>query len=175
MRRLSFFLFALLSAPLLPAQAPNPAEQKEAMQKLDFMIGEWEGEGWMDRGGQRATFKGGEIVQAKLNGIALLVEGKFKAPVQGEDRTVHETLGILTYDPAKKSYRFRTHLAMGASGDHELTLLDGGWRWSLQGPQGQMRYTMKLNEKGEWFEIGERSTDGEKWEQFFEMTLRKKT
>ena len=30
-----------------------------------------------------------------------------------------------------------------------------------------------VNDKGEWFEIGEYSSDGEKWYQFFEMTLQR--
>jgi hypothetical protein len=28
-----------------------------------------------------------------------------------------------------------------------------------------------VNEKGQWFEIGEVSTDGKQWRTFFEMTL----
>lgn len=39
---------------------------------------------------------------------------------------------------------------------------------------GTIRYTMDLTDAGEWHEIGERSSDGTKWEKFFEMTLRKK-
>lgn len=38
---------------------------------------------------------------------------------------------------------------------------------------GTIRYTIVLNDKGEWFEIGERSTDGVAWTKFFEMTLQK--
>jgi hypothetical protein len=38
-------------------------------------------------------------------------------------------------------------------------------------PRGQMRYTIKHNEKGEWFEVGEMTQDRQTWHKFFEMTL----
>ena len=155
------------------AQGPDPSAQREAMKKFEWLAGHWKGEGWMDRGGQRAEFKGTETVTTKLDGLALLVEGKFNADIRGEERTVHETLAIISYDPKSATYRFQTHLANGASGEHQLELLEQGFRWSLSSPRGQMRYTMKLNEKGEWFEIGERSADGKEWQKFFEMTLRR--
>jgi hypothetical protein len=34
-----------------------------------------------------------------------------------------------------------------------------------------MRYTIKHNEKDEWFEVGEMTQDGQTWRKFFEMTL----
>jgi hypothetical protein len=34
-----------------------------------------------------------------------------------------------------------------------------------------MRFTVRLNEKGQWFEVGEFSRDGKAWQKFFEMTL----
>ena len=40
------------------------------------------------------------------------------------------------------------------------------------GPR-QMRYTIKLNQKGQWYETGEMSMNGQAGQQFFEMTLDK--
>ena len=53
---------------------------------------------------------------------------------------------------------------------------EGGLTWSFDIPgMGTMRYTMRINEKGQWHEIGEMSRDsGTTWNQFFEMTLDKK-
>jgi len=74
------------------------------MKKLDYMIGKWQGEGWMERDGQRHTFAGTENVQSKLSGIVMLVEGLFKGKATGsaEVVTVHETLGVLSYDEKAK-------------------------------------------------------------------------
>ncbi len=47
------------------------------MQRLAFMAGKWQGEGWMESGGERHAFRGGEVVQEKLGGLALLIEGTF--------------------------------------------------------------------------------------------------
>jgi hypothetical protein len=89
----------LLSAGL--AQAASPAvEAKAAMSRLQYLVGTWEGEGWM-------------IVESE------------------------------------------------------------GWRWEIKGPQGVIRFVMKLSAEGHWLEIGERSSDGQTWTKFFEMTLKK--
>jgi hypothetical protein len=45
--------------------------------------------------------------------------------------------------------------------------------WSMAVSPRQMRYKISLNEKDQWSEIGESSTDGKRWEQFFAMTLNK--
>jgi hypothetical protein len=41
----------------------------------------------------------------------------------------------------------------------------------MENPGMRIRYTIRLDDKGRWFEIGERSTDGATWTKFFEMTL----
>lgn len=157
------------------AQQPSPAsveEQRKAMARLDYMVGEWHGDGWMERG-SRSTFAGGERVQRKLDGLALLVEGDFARP-EAPDISVHKTLGVIYYDPATKKYHFDTWLAAGSHGRHELEMLDDGWRWMIPAGTGTIRFTMRRGTNGEWFEIGERTTDGTLWTKFFEMTLRKR-
>jgi hypothetical protein len=156
-----------------PPGPPRPVAQIEAMAKLAHMAGEWNGEGWMDMGARRATFRGGERVQSKLDGSVMLVEGSFFSTIGEREVPVHTTLGVIWFDPASKKYRFNTWLATGTAGQHELELLESGWRWQLETPRGgTMRYTTKLTED-EWLEIGERSTDGSTWTQFFEMKLKK--
>jgi len=144
LRLLCLLPFALFAQPSVPLQ-------REAMKKLDYMIGAWKGAGWMERDGQRHTFAGSETVQSKLGGLALLVEGKFKGTVAGVEQevTVHETLAVMSYDEQAKIYRFRTYLANGNAGDHELKLLEGGWQWGLEFPGGKIRYTLQLRATGE--------------------------
>ena len=174
-------ILAILSAAPMTGQQqrpgpPRPEAQIEAMKRLDYMAGEWSGDGWMDFGERRATFRGSEIVQKKLDGTALLVEGSFFAKMPGSDHEVpvHTTLGVITFDPQTKQYRFHSWLATGTSGERPLEILADGWQWETTSPRGTVRYRMTLTESGEWFETGERSADGEKWNKFFEMTLRKK-
>jgi len=169
-------LLLLLWALPISLSAQMPASiQREEMKKLDYMIGQWQGSGWIDREGGRQSFAGTETVQGKLGGIALLVEGNFKGKLAGaeEESTVHETLAVISYDEKAKVYRFRTYLATGSSGDHEIKMIEGGWEWGMQTSRGNVRFTMKLTEKGEWFEIGEFSQDATTWRKFFEMTLQR--
>ncbi|HKC64776.1 MAG TPA: hypothetical protein VKB86_14130 [Pyrinomonadaceae bacterium] len=173
MRRFIILLFLLaLPLPVL-AQMPSPTVQLNEMKKLSYMVGQWKGSGWMEQAGKRTDFSGTEMIQSKLNGLALLVEGKFNTQVGGKDVTVHETLAVLSYDERSKTFRFRTYLASGITGDQEAKLIDGGWQWGFQFPGGTIRYTIKVNEKNEWFEVGEMSQDGTTWRKFFEMTLQR--
>ena len=171
------FLYALLLLVLLSlpvsAQMTSPAAlatRRDEMKKLDYMVGQWKGTGWMERQGGRENFTGTETVQAKLGGLGLLIEGNFK---NKEGVAVHETLAVLSYDEKVKNYNFRTYLANGAVGDHVLNLMEGGWQWGIQYPQGQVRFTFKLTAKGDWLEIGEFSPDGKNWRQFLELNLQK--
>ncbi len=160
----------------LAAQAPpppDPAAQSAQVKKLDFIVGEWNGEGWMDMpGGAREIFTSWEKVQSKLDGLALLVEGLHKSKATG--KVVHQTLAVLSYDEPAKNFRFKTNLANGRAGDFTGSVpSDNVFVWGMDSPRNKIRYTITLNAKGEWFEIGEYSADGATWRKFFEMTLRK--
>ena len=176
MKRLASAVFLLVCAAAAPAQmqAPTGEAERTAMARLAYMAGRWTGEGWMDMGGGRHAFRGGEVVQSKLRGAVLLVEGDFTGKVGegGREGPVHTTLGVIFYDARAGKYRFHTWLATGQAGQYELVPKPDGWQWELELPQMRIRYTSKFT-AGEWFEIGERSTDGTNWQKFFEMTLRK--
>jgi hypothetical protein len=169
----------LPAAAPLAAQQPTPAAaaQQQAISKLAYMAGVWEGEGWMDLGGgRRGAFRGTETIQARLNGAVLLLEGHFVARIPGApaEVPVHSTVGVISYQPQERKYRLTSWLATGTSGDAELMLDANGWHWQIATPAGPVRYTMTLGASGQWVEIGERSSDGRTWEKVFEMTLRKR-
>jgi hypothetical protein len=159
------------------AQGPDQsAAHIAAMSRLGYLEGNWQGEGWtLNAEGKREPFRGGEVIQRKLGGVALLVEGSFFGRPPGTDRDVpvHTTLGVIAYDVEAKTYRFSTWLATGTSGVRELTVTTEGWGWEIRTPQGVIRYNMTLTPTGEWLEVGNRSRDGKNWQLFFEMRLRK--
>jgi hypothetical protein len=175
MKRIALLvLVLLLSAPLY---AQNTQPQLQAMKKLDFLIGEWQGEGWTEFvAGQRRSSPITEKVEPRLGGMILLVEGlgKKKAEGQQNEVVVHNALGIISFDTKANLYRLKTFLADGRSTDAEARFVDEAFQWSFQTPQGlSIRYTTKLTDKGEWFEKGEMSQDGKNWRQFHEMTLKR--
>jgi hypothetical protein len=159
-----------------PAQSPPTAEaQRQAMKKVDFLVGNWQGEGWMEFvPGQRKPFRGTETVQRKLDGLLLSIDGLHHAKVgeRDEEAVVHAAFAILTFDPKEKRYRFQGFTSRGNHEDAEAKITDGQMVWSMKIPQfGDVRYTIKLDDKGRWFEIGEVTRDGTSWRKFFEMTL----
>jgi hypothetical protein len=176
MKRTFFALLMLFLPASVMAQGPA-SPHREEMKKLDFLIGEWKGEGWTEFvPGQRRTSPISETVQSKLGGTILLVEGlgKIKVPGKQEEVVVHNALGVISYDLKAKLYRVRSYLADGRSVDAEAKFISSGFQWSFQAPQGMsVRYTVKLTDKGEWFEVGEMSQDGSNWRQFHEMTLQR--
>jgi hypothetical protein len=157
-----------------PPAPPDPTAQREAMARLGFLVGEWEGEGWISRGpDQRETFRSWERVQVKLGGTVLLVEGLHKAMEDG--RVVHDALAMISWHPEEGRYRVDSYLANGRGGVFPGELEDGAFTWTPSVPGGpRIRYTFRLDEEGRWFETGEISTDGQGWRQFFEMRLVKK-
>jgi hypothetical protein len=167
-RFLMILVFVLVSVFVVSAQVENTAElQRTEVKKLESMLGQWKGSGWIQQGAKRETFTGTENVQRKLDGLAVLVEGKFANP---EGKVIHETLAVLSFDAKMKNYRFRTYLASGMSGEYDFKLVADGSEWGFQIPAGTIRYTIKTA-NDVWFEIGEFSTDGKTWMKFFEMKL----
>ncbi len=173
MKKLLALSFLLLVPAPFAAQTLSTTNLDE-MKKLEFLVGNWQGEGWMEFGpGQRRTALTTESVQSKLGGRVLIIEGvgKAKLPNRDEEIVVHNAFAFLYYDAATKAYKVRAFLANGNAVDAETNFQDGVFEWGVQIPQGKVRYKIKLNDKGQWFEVGEISQDGKTWRQFFEMTL----
>ena len=156
----------------------NVAEQdqtgmsKTEMSKLDKMVGKWSGTGWIQQGPKREEFVGTENVQRKLDGLALLVEGRF-TDQKDSSRVIHETLAVLSYNPNTKIYDFKTYLASGRGGDLTLKANETNYEWGMEFPEGKILYTITIKD-GVWNEVGKITRDGGKtWLQFFEMNLKK--
>jgi hypothetical protein len=167
----------LLAAVPAAAQPPGDgAAHREAMKKLDFLVGRWEGEASITLGPTgKQTIKQTEEVEYRLGGTVMLIEGKGtgKLPGKGEEGLVFNALAVVSYDAGEKRYMIKAYRAEGQAVDAILTLIDKGFVWGFLEPKqrGQVRYTMNLTEKGEWHEVGEYSSDGKEWTKFFEMTL----
>ena len=166
------FLLVICCAPLL-AQSANPSVASE-MKKLDFIVGQWQGEGWIMLGpGQRYAFRQTENVQRKVGGTVLLIEGLGKSmDSSNAGAVVHNAFAVVSYDKEAKVFRWRAFRADGSSVDTEAKVSENMLVWGFRDPRGgNVRFTIKLNEKGQWFEVGEMSRDGQTWLKFFEMTL----
>lgn len=170
-------LLALLAlAIMVEAQTPGAAQRAE-MKRLDFLLGQWQGEGWIMLGqGERRTFKQTETVQSKLDGLLMVVDGlgKGKTPEKQEEVVVHNAFAVVSYDNETKTFRWRAYRADGFALDTEGKVGDKSLAWGFRSPQGgDIRFTINLTEKDQWNEVGEFSRDGKSWIKFFEMTLQR--
>jgi hypothetical protein len=178
--RTRWLCLLLLSTVLVPAfeaaaaEGPDP-RVAEALGKLDFLLGRWEGEGSFSMGpGEPKTVHITEHVNPNLDGMALLMEGHGVAPdpETGGQVTVHNALGLVSYDPGAERYLLRAINRQGLTIDVAPEVDEGRLVWGFEAPRaGRFRYTVTLDKEGRWHEIGEINREGDTWTQFFEMTL----
>jgi hypothetical protein len=127
---LALLLLFSLSPSLLAQDAASL--QREEMKKLSWMVGQWQGQSWMERGpGPRNTSTVTETVQNKLDGLVLLVEGLGKSTVAGKEITVHNALGIISYDEQAKVFRMHTITAEGRSTNTEMKIGEKMIEWGF--------------------------------------------
>lgn len=158
---------------LFAADQPTSKDvQRREMKKLDWFVGHWKGAGWIQMGPQgRREFTQTETIEAKLDGLVLVIEGSGKSKEDGS--TVHTALAFASYDPRANKFRWHAFTPEGQI-DTGAKVGTDTLEWTLEIPQrGRMRYTITRNEKGEWFEIGEMIQEDQTRHKFFEMTLRK--
>jgi hypothetical protein len=164
-----------LAAAVAPCRdARAQTAQQDAMKKLDFLLGEWKGESWTEAvSGQRHESRGVETVQSKLGGLVVTLEGAHRRKeAQKEGELVHNAFAVMSYDEKAKRYRFQAFTARGDYTDAQAKVDNRRLEWGMIIPQfGEVHYTIILNDKGQWFEIGEVTQDGKVWRRFFEMTL----
>ncbi len=160
-------LLTLCSTLLLGQDFKTDSISKLELSKLEFLIGEWEGEGWiMGRDKQKHAFQQTENIQFKIDGVAILIEGLGKSNGQ----ITNNSLAIISYNKKDSNYTFQSYTSTGHGGSFKAELIEGKLFWY---PNENMRFVGWINEKGQWHESGELKND-EKWNQFFEMTLNKK-
>ncbi len=164
-----------MTVPGQDAPSPGPAEM---MKRVAFLAGNWSGEGWMMFGpGQKRTFTGTETVTSKLDGTVLVIEGLHKAAgtAGGPERVIHNALAVVSFDPVTKKFKFQSYLADGRNTAAEAEAPEKNtfiW-WLKDARGGTSRFTIRLDDRGDWVEIGEYSMDGKTWRQFFEMKMRR--
>jgi hypothetical protein len=147
--------FFVLLGGALAAQQPASSStdiQREAVRKLSFLAGHWSGPVTIVRGpGEPLHLTQTEDVQYKLDGLALLIEGK---STSADAKVLFSALAMIAYDDASRTYRFRAYNG-GHYLDTELTVPVNGFSWSYTAGPARIVNTMHLTGKGEWNEVTE--------------------
>ncbi|HMG85206.1 MAG TPA: hypothetical protein VK574_05660 [Terracidiphilus sp.] len=128
---------------------PNADAQREAMKKLAFLAGKWSGPVSISRGpGEPLHLAQAEIVQFKLDGLVMLVEGQSTGP---DGKAQFQALASIAYDDSTHTYRFRAYNE-GHYLDTELSVQPDGFVWGFTAGPAKIENTMHLTAKGEWQE-----------------------
>ncbi|HSK13168.1 MAG TPA: hypothetical protein VK907_08125, partial [Phnomibacter sp.] len=124
-------------------------------------------------GPQRHRYSQSEVVQLKVNGTVLQIDG-LGIDAADNKTVIHTAFGIITYDVEQKEYTMRAFRGDGARIDASLRPVDAETIvWGFTHPLGgDMKYTITIR-NNEWIEVGEMSRDGNTWFKFLEMTLHK--
>lgn len=167
------YLLGWLCLFVLPAYSQTPTSE---LQKLDFLLGDWQGTGWIEMGpNQRHTVRQTEKIQLKAGGAVVQIEGLGLERIGEKDVPVHQAFAIVSYDNEAKRFRLNAWRAGGGAIECEPELGDKRLVWGFKDARSgmQIRFTIKLDAAGRWVEIGEVSRDAQKWQQFLELTLQK--
>jgi hypothetical protein len=162
------FFFGLITGKLLAQEMGD----KEKMKAFASWAGHWQGEGSIQMGpGEPKKSTVDERIEYKLDGMVILIEGVGKA----NETIVHHALGVVSYDQISSQYKLRSYLKDGRSTNAWLSVTsENNYQWGFDTPQGKIRYTIAIDPvKKTWIEIGHFSADGNNWQKFFEMNLKK--
>jgi hypothetical protein len=139
-----------------PAMGGNRV-QREAMQKLSFLIGRWDGQVAILRGpGEPLKLTQRENVESKLDGLVLLIEGQSTA---ADGKEQFQALATVAFDEASHTYRIRAYND-GHYIDTELTVHGDGFSWGFDAGPAKIENTMHLTANGEWQETSDVSFGG---------------
>ena len=176
-RRLAFAALmasaALAAATPVLAQAVLPAgtdEQRQAMQTLSWMDGEWVGEATVMTGpGRTATHPHTERIGPMLGGSIKVIEGR---SANADGTAGFNAFAVVSWDDATDSYVMRSY-ANGQAADFPLEATADGFRWTIPNRGGEMRYVTVFRD-GEWVETGDFVMPGRDPMRVIELRLRRR-
>jgi hypothetical protein len=154
-----------------PPRVLDLQAQRAAMQKLDFLIGNWAGEAYALRGpGEPVEMIQTEEAQYKLGCLVLLIEGIGKRKM--DNAPALQALGLISFDDETATYTMRA-FNDGRFLETEVTLLESGpgisWGFTLDDIKTSS--TLRIDENGRWTEPGELTIGARPPVKFLELTV----
>jgi hypothetical protein len=153
-------------------RVPDLAAQREAMKKLDFLVGNWVGEALLLRGPTESV----ELLQTeeahyKLDGLILVIEGIGRTKSGGQPLLA--AFGVVSFDDETGTYRLRA-FNDGRSLETQLKLLEEakGMTWGFALGDIRTNSTLRINERGEWTEFAEISIGSQPPKKLLTLTVR---
>jgi hypothetical protein len=154
-------------------RVPDLPVQRQAMKKLDFLIGKWAGEARLLRGpAESMELLQTEEAQYKLDGLIVMIEGIGGTKSGGQP--LLQALGIISYDDERRTYHLRA-FNDGRFLESQVKLSDEGqgMTWGFALGEITTNSVLRINERGEWTEIAEISIGPQPPKKLLELTVRK--
>jgi hypothetical protein len=147
----------------------------EPMSAFNFLIGKWHGKVSYEPGtNQRQEAIWTAHVYYNVGGNILLIDER-GSEIENRSNTTVEILVVVYWDMAAKEYPARLYwFSKDGAGSVEgkTYVQDNLFVLQTNQPSTGNRFTITLNEKGQWHEVGEISdVGGASWKRTFEMTL----
>ncbi|WP_375559628.1 hypothetical protein ACE193_18100 [Bernardetia sp. OM2101] len=143
-----------------------------SVKDLTFMIGTWEGEGWIMKSKTKQEFIQKETIRPSLDSTILIIDG-LGHDKKDTTKIIHEAFGVISLNAESKLIEMLSFSK--ANGKMETPILflgEGKLQWSFKDERGgTIRFSEDFSEDGLWVEKGEYSFDGKNWFNFFEMKL----
>jgi hypothetical protein len=157
-----------------PLHQPGLVKQRDAMQKLSFLVGSWSGEVHVQRGpGNLATLFQTEDVEYKLGGLVLVIEGTGRT--QTDQQPSLQALGIISYDDATGAYHMRAWND-GRFLESDVQLLEDGksLRWGFGVGDIRSSSLLQIDKGGQWTETAELIIGSQAPRRLMDLTVRRK-
>jgi hypothetical protein len=152
-------------------RVPDLETQREAMKKLGFLVGKWAGEARLLRGpAESVELLQTEEAQYKLDGLIVVIEGIGRTKSGGQP--LLQAFGIISYDDENGTYRLRAFNDGRFLQTTTKLLEEGkGMTWSFALGEIRTNSVLRINERGEWTELGEISIGSQPPTKFWELTV----
>lgn len=174
MKKTAFIFILTLAGAMAWGQDNEAMSQQAAMQKLKWLVGEWEGKSEVNVDGQQQITFVKESITPMLNGTIFTISAQGTAPdsASKELTLVYNSFGVISYNAADKKYHWRTWRNPGDKYDETtFKVTDSTFEYITKESGGFMRYRAHLNSADQWVETGEYSHDKETWGLFITMKL----
>lgn len=167
------FLFVYCFTVSAQANLQPSAELKAAILKLEPLVGQWKGEGWLQTGSSKRVFQQSEIIALKANNTLLQIEGLGKDEL---GQTVHQAYAVISFDSDKSVYQMLAVRADGKVIYPELKVTETGMlEWGFDvGNGGRVKFNIEIKDDT-WHETGAFTSNGTSWIPFLEIKLTKES
>ena len=160
------------AAPAL-AQELRPAgtqEQRDAMQRLSWMDGEWTGAAAVYAGPDRTvSHSHTERIGPMIGGSLKVIEGR---TTEAHGSVSFNAFAVISWDDETDRYIMRSY-ANGQAGDFPLEVTPDGFKWTTPARGGFMEY-VTVHSGDDWVETGDFVMEGRPPMRVIELRLHRR-